>query len=161
MSFPDRPEESGRRPLPVADVLALLDLQAEYADGADSFSGATYAEVFTEDGILDATHTGVPAVVGRPAIAKLMDDTFVQQTHNCHMTTNQRVLSVDGDQATGSCYFYQRSILKNGGRTEFSGRYEDVYRRTRDGWKISKRVLIELLPTVLEGYAVPEALTTP
>lgn len=142
--------------LPVEDVLALLALQAEYADGADSFSGATYAAVFTDDGVLDATHTGIPAVVGRAAIAKLMDDTFVQQSHNCHMVTNQRVLSVDGDQATGRCYFFQRSILRNGGRTEFSGRYEDEYRRTADGWKIARRILIELLPTVLEGYEVPD-----
>jgi ketosteroid isomerase-like protein len=141
---------------PVQDVLALLSLQAEYADGADSFSGAAYASVFTEDGVLDATHTGIPAVAGRAAIAKLMDDTFAQQTHNCHMTTNQRVLSVDGDRATGRCYFFQRSILRNGGRTEFSGRYEDEYRRTAEGWKISRRVLIELLPTVLDGYVVPD-----
>jgi hypothetical protein len=42
-------------PMPLEDVLALLSLQAEYADGADSFSGATYAAVFTEDGVLDAT----------------------------------------------------------------------------------------------------------
>ena len=143
-------------PMPTEDVLALLGLQVEYADGADSFSGQTYAAVFTEDGVLDATHTGIPAVAGRAAIAKLMDDTFAQQTHNCHMTTNQRVLSVEGDQATGRCYFFQRSILRNGGRTEFSGRYEDEYRRTSEGWKISKRVLIELLPTVLEGYEIPD-----
>ena len=39
--------------MPVQDVLALLDLQAEYADGAVSFFGATYAAVFTEDGVLD------------------------------------------------------------------------------------------------------------
>ena len=45
-------------PMPVQDVLALLNLQAEYAEGADSFSGAAYASVFTEDGVLDATHTG-------------------------------------------------------------------------------------------------------
>src|ERR1700730_8499679 len=143
---------------PVEDVLALLGLQAEYADGADSFSGETYAAVFTEDGVLDATHTGIPAVAGRPAIAKLMDDTFAQQTHNYHITTNQRVLSVDGDQATGRCYFFQRSVLRNGGRTEFSGRYEDEYRRTPAGWKISRRGLIEPLPTVLEGYEVPDGL---
>jgi ketosteroid isomerase-like protein len=142
--------------MPVQDVLALLNLQAEYADGADSLSGAAYASVFTEDGVLDATHTGIPAVAGRAAIARLMDDTFAQQTHNCHMTTNQRVLSADGDRATGRCYFFQRSILRNGGRTEFSGRYEDEYRRTPEGWKISKRVLIELLPTVLDGYVVPD-----
>ena len=142
--------------LPVEDVLAILDLQAEYADGADSFSGAAYASVFTEDAVLDASNTGVPAVVGHAAIAKIMDDSFAQQTHNCHMTTNQRVLTVEGDRATGSCYFFQRSILKNGGRTEFSGRYEDVYRRTPAGWKIEKRVLVELLPTVLDGYEVPD-----
>src|SRR5882757_589675 len=143
-------------PMPTEDVLALLGLQVEYADGADSFSGQTYAAVFTEDGVLDATHTGIPAVAGRAAIAKLMDDTFAQQTHNFHMTTNQRVLSVEGDQAAGRCYFFQRSILHNGGRTEFSGRYEDEYQRTSEGWKISKRVLIELLPTVLEGYEIPD-----
>jgi ketosteroid isomerase-like protein len=140
---------------PIEDVLALLDLQAEYAEGADSFSGAQYAAVFTEDGVLDGSHTGIPVVTGRAAIAKLMDDTFAQQTHNCHITTNQRIVSVSGDTASGRCYFFQRSVLRNGGRTEFSGRYEDEYRRTADGWKISRRVLIELLPTILEGYEVP------
>jgi hypothetical protein len=56
---------------------------------------------------------------------------------------------------------FQRSILRNGGRTEFSGRYEDEYRRTPEGWKISRRVLIELLPTVLDGYVVPDASGVP
>lgn len=137
------------------EVQAIKHLQVDYARGADSFSGATYAEVFTDDAVLDATNTGVPAVRGRAAIAKLMDDTFVQQTHNIHMTMNQRVTRIDGDTAEGWCYFFQRSILKNGGRTEFAGRYDDTYQRTPDGWKISKRVLTELLPTVMEGYDVP------
>ena len=56
------------------DVLAILALQSDYARGADSFDGATYAAVFTPD-----------------------------------------------------------------------------------GWRISRRVLVELLPTVLEGYEVPNA----
>lgn len=137
------------------DILAIQHLQVDYARGADSFSGTEYAAVFTEDGILDPTNTGIPAVQGRAAIAKLMDDTFAQQTHNMHITTNQRVSRIEGDTAEGWCYFFQRSILKNGGRTEFSGRYEDEYVRTAEGWKINKRVLLELLPTVLDGYEVP------
>jgi ketosteroid isomerase-like protein len=139
------------------DVLAILALQSDYARGADSFDGTTYAAVFTPDGVLDATSTGIPAVEGTAAIAKLMDDTFAQQTHNMHMTMNQRVTSVDGDVAEGWCYFFQRSVLTNGGRTEFAGRYDDTYRRTPDGWRIARRVLVELLPTVLEGYEVPNA----
>ncbi len=137
------------------EVLTIMQLQVDYARGADSFSGATYAEVFTDDGVLDATGTGIPAVAGRSSIAALMDDTFAQQTHNMHMTTNQRVTSIDGDTATGWCYFFQRSILKNGGHTEFYGRYDDIYQRTAKGWKIKHRTLIELLPTVLQGYTVP------
>lgn len=137
------------------DILAIMALQVDYARGADSFDGATYAAVFTPDGVLDATSTGLPAVHGTEAIAKLMDDTFAQQTHNVHMTMNQRVTSVDGDTAEGFCYFFQRSILKNGGRTEFTGRYDDSYVRTPEGWKISRRVLVQLLPTVLEGYEIP------
>lgn len=137
------------------EVQAIQHLQVDYARGADSFSGTTYAEVFTDDAILDATNTGLPAVQGRAAIAKLMDDTFAQQTHNIHMTMNQRVTHIDGDTAEGWCYFLQRSILRNGGRTEFAGRYDDTYRRTPAGWKISKRILTELLPTVMEGYDVP------
>lgn len=138
----------------LSDVLAILALQVDYARGADSFDGDIYAQAFTEDGILDAMHCGMPPAVGRPAIAAEMANAFRQQTHNIHYVTNQRVLWVEGDRAGGFAYFFQRSVLKNGGRTEFCGRYDDEYRRTPDGWKISKRVLTELLPTVLEGFEV-------
>lgn len=137
---------------PVKDVLAIMALQVDYARGADSFDGAVYAAVFTQDGILDASQCGFPVARGRQEIAAIMDDAFRQQTHNIHMTSNQRVLTIDGDEATGFAYFFQRSILKNGGHTEFAGRYDDEYRRTADGWKISRRVLVELLPTVMRGY---------
>lgn len=138
----------------IEDRLAILNLQALYARGADSFSGAAYAEAFTEGGVLDASDTGIAKVEGRAAIAALMDSVFAQQTHNFHMVSNQCVTALDDDRAEGFCYFFQRSILKNGGRTEFAGRYDDVYRRTPDGWKIERRTLIELLPTVLEGFEV-------
>jgi len=136
------------------DVLAIMALQVDYARGADSFDGNIYAQAFTDDGILDATQCGMPQAIGKEAIATEMANAFRQQTHNIHYVTNQRVLWVDGDRASGFTYFFQRSVLKNGGRTEFCGRYDDEYRRTPKGWKISKRVLIELLPTVLEGFEV-------
>jgi uncharacterized protein (TIGR02246 family) len=136
----------------IEDRLAILALQVDYARGADSFDGAAYAAVFTEDGVLDASGCGFPVARGRRAIAAVMDDAFRQQTHNIHLTTNQRVLTIDGDRATGFAYFFQRSLLNNGGRTEFAGRYDDDYRRTEDGWKIARRVLVELLPTVVDGY---------
>lgn len=142
----------------ISDTLDILGLQADYGYAADTFDGDVYASVFTEDGILDATDCGVPVARGRKEIAALIGNAFQQQTHNIHMTMNNRVLSVDGDHATGFAYFYQRSILKNGGRTEFSGRYDDEYRRTDAGWKIAKRVLVELLPTVLEGFDQPAAV---
>jgi uncharacterized protein (TIGR02246 family) len=138
----------------IEDRLAILALQVDYARAADSFDGNLYASVFTEDGVLDASHCGFPVASGRHQIAAVMDDAFRQQTHNIHLTTNQRVLTIDGDRATGFAYFFQRSLLKNGGRTEFAGRYDDDYRRTAEGWKISRRVLIELLPTVVEGYTL-------
>lgn len=136
------------------DQMAILALQVDYARAADSFDGDAYASVFTEDGVLDARNCGFPIATGRDEIAAVMANAFQQQTHNIHFTTNQRVLTVNADLATGFAYFFQRSILKNGGRTEFSGRYDDEYRRTAVGWKISRRVLVELLPTVIEGYDV-------
>lgn len=137
----------------VEDVLAILSLQVDYARAADSFDGDVYAAVFTEDGVLDGSDCGFPVATGRAEIAAVMNQAFRQQTHNIHMTTNQRVLAVEGDLATGFAYFFQRSILKNGGRTELVGRYDDEYRRGADGsWKIRQRVLVALLPTVLTGY---------
>jgi ketosteroid isomerase-like protein len=140
----------------ISDTLAILALQVDYARGADSFDEDTYAQAFTEDGVLDASHCGLTPVRGRQAIAAEIANAYRQQTHNIHYVTNQMVLWIEGDRAAGFAYFFQRSILKNGGRTEFCGRYDDEYRRTAAGWKISKRVLIELLPTVLEGYELGE-----
>lgn len=138
----------------IADTLAIMALQIDYARAADSFDAACYAAVFTQDGVLDASSCGFPVAVGQDAIAGTMANAFDQQTHNIHLTTNQRVLTIDGDEATGFAYFFQRSILKNGGRTEFAGRYDDTYRRTAEGWRISKRILTELLPTVLQRYEI-------
>jgi uncharacterized protein (TIGR02246 family) len=90
----------------IEDRLAILALQVDYARAADSFDGNLYASVFTEDAVLDASHCGFPVARGRREIAAVMDDAFRQQTHNIHLTTNQRVLTIDGDRAAGFAYFF-------------------------------------------------------
>ena len=102
-------------------------------------------EVFTEDAFLNA---GGP-LRGMEKIAKGMSRR-PETLRSRHVLTNIFIQVLDADRARGTSYL---SLYRHVGEESLSpgaielsgpaavGEYEDEFRRTEDGWRISSRVL--------------------
>ena len=136
-----------------ADYEEITQLTHKYAYGIDTCgnNGYDYADVFTSDGefIDKNSDAGFKAggrvlAKGRDALATLIGGgsrgckTKMVWTDWSHIMTNLVVMpSADGN-ATGRLYLLQMDI-KGPGTIERHGGYEDVYVRTKDGWRIKSR----------------------
>jgi uncharacterized protein (TIGR02246 family) len=131
----------------LSDAEAMRQLVHIYADAYDRDNAEAYAGTFTEDGVLDNSATGLPDAVGRAEIAATFQGFRDQQSHTIHMTLNHILWKIEGDAAYGQCYFYALGTLRDGSQTMMAGRYEDEYARTDQGWRLSRRKLVPLLPS--------------
>jgi len=136
-----------------ADYEEITQLTHKYAYGIDTCgnNGYDYADVFTPDGefIDKNSEAGFKAggrvlAKGRDALATLIGGgsrgckTKMVWTDWSHIMTNLVLTpSADGN-ATGRLYLLQMDI-KGPGTIERHGGYEDVYVRTKDGWRIKSR----------------------
>ena len=138
--------------LSAADYQEIAQLTNKYAYGIDTCAnnGYDYADVFTPDGefIDKNSDAGFKAggrvlAKGREALATLIGGgsrgckTKQVWTDWSHIMTNL-VVTPTADGATGRLYLLQMDI-KGPGTIERHGGYEDVYVRTRDGWRIKSR----------------------
>ena len=138
--------------LSAADYQEIAQLTNRYAYGIDTCgnNGYDYADVFTADGefIDKNSDAGFKAggrvlAKGRDALATLIGGgsrgckTKLVWTDWSHIMTNL-VVTPAADGATGRLYLLQMDI-KGPGTIERHGGYEDVYVRTKDGWRIKSR----------------------
>ena len=91
---------------------------------------------------------------GQAAIRQMLTDTVGPGSpldlRGFHMNGNERV-DVDGDRATAvSRYMFVMRGADDRPRTALAGMYHDEFVRLGDGWKISKRVAVEVIPTHAE-----------
>jgi uncharacterized protein (TIGR02246 family) len=121
---------------------ACSNLVTDYAYHRDQFNAEEFADLFTED----ATLTVVGQTwVGRDNIQQRIEELKTGSTIRHEMSTI-RIVPVDADNATGVSYATIYSAPA--GETSVSGfalmgEYLDEFVRTTDGWKISKRVLVQ------------------
>jgi hypothetical protein len=135
-----------------ADYQEISQLTNKYAYGIDTCAnnGYDYADVFTADGefIDKNSDAGFKAggrvlAKGREALATLIGGgsrgckTKLVWTDWSHIMTNL-VVTPAPEGATGRLYLLQMDI-KGPGTIERHGGYDDVYVRTKDGWRIKSR----------------------
>ena len=135
-----------------ADYEEITQLTHKYAYGIDTCgnNGYDYADVFTLDGEFvdknsDAGFKAGGRVLakGREALATLIGGgsrgckTKLVWTDWSHIMTNL-VVTPAAQGATGRLYLLQMDI-KGPGTIERHGGYEDVYVKTKDGWRIKSR----------------------
>ena len=152
LSMPRVDAATGPRLSP-ADYEEITQLTHKYAYGIDTCgnNGYDYADVFTPDGefIDKNSDAGFKAggrvlAKGRDALATLIGGgsrgckTKMVWTDWSHIMTNLVVTPAADGNATGRLYLLQMDI-KGPGTIERHGGYEDVYVRTKDGWRIKSR----------------------
>jgi hypothetical protein len=138
--------------LTALDYQEINQLVNRYAYGIDTCSnnGYDYADVFTADGVFIDKNSdqgfaqgGRVLAKGRDALATLVGGgsrgckTKVVWTDWSHIMTNLVVTPGPGG-ATGRIYLIQLG-MKGPGSVERHGGYEDVYVKTKEGWRIQSR----------------------
>lgn len=138
--------------LTALDYQEIQQLTNRYAYGIDTCSnnGYDYADVFTADGVFVDKNSeegfkqgGRVLAKGRDALATLVGGgargckTKLVWTDWSHVMTNL-VVTPTAQGATGRIYLLQMG-MEGPGSIERHGGYEDVYVKTRQGWRIQSR----------------------
>jgi hypothetical protein len=132
------------KPLSAQDILEIQQLGAKYAYGLDTGAdnGYYYANVFTVDGSFGNT-------AGREKLAELAREGGgrLKLRGYQHIVTNF-IVEPTAEGAAGSQYV---QVLTVGGQgkppmVDHGGRYEDVYVRTGEGWRIKRRIHVPTFP---------------
>ena len=118
----------------VEDQLAIRELVARYNYAIDEGRPEEWVGTFVPDGTFESTalgtHTGADALL---AFAK----GYIAAVEGRHCTSDF-VIDVDGDDARSRCYLI---AVSNAAAPMISvtAVYEDVLRRTSDGWRFVHR----------------------
>ena len=151
----------GQRPSPdeVADRIAIDDLLDAYASALDTKDWDTLRTLFTPDAVVDYTEEGGVRGTVEDAIA-WFQKAMAPFTASQHFVTNRRV-KVDGDEAKVDAYIFSPLGMPNGNPGGLTlvfagGTYEDVLRRTPDGWRFAARTIhASWFHAGLQGGAAP------
>jgi uncharacterized protein (TIGR02246 family) len=123
-----------------ADLLALRALVEQYARAADERDAELYADVFTDDALLD---TGRSEVVGREALLTIAPR-LARYRVTMHLVGNHHVV-FDGDDAAHGQVYCQASHVREVDGVDWVYVmmivYADVYVREPRGWRIRERRL--------------------
>ena len=131
----------------------IRDLLHHYADAVCRNELAQWTDTWTEDAVWDLG--GGREVAGRDAIASMWTDAMARFEAVLHRYENSAA-SLDEAAGTGTGRAYVTEVLKptDGPALLMHGYYDDVYERTDQGWRFSRRTLVRLYhgPPDLSGF---------
>lgn len=128
--------------------LAIANLKARYCRLLDTKDWAGFADLFTEDFILDATASGGPRIEGRAAaVASVRKSIEAAQTvHHVHTPE----IEIQGNEARAIWAMQDRLIWPDGRILNGAGHYHELYIRAQGAWTIAAcrltRLAIEMTP---------------
>jgi hypothetical protein len=134
-------------PLTATDYREIQQLVARYSYALDTAAedGAVYASLFTADGILRAKTDPPYEVKGRDKLAAFVRrDLKKQGPMYVHTFAANHIIQPSPQGATGRVYLVAIEIQEstNPGLIQEGGRFDDVYVKTREGWRIKTRTYI-------------------
>jgi ketosteroid isomerase-like protein len=137
-------------PIPFADYLAICDTKARYCRTLDGKDWDGYADVFTEDLVLDTRPAGGYEVHGRDEAVRMVRAS-VGEAKTAHQVHSPEI-AFHGDSADVIWAMQDRVVwsaeraarMGNLGHTGY-GHYHEHYVRCPDGrWRIRRQVLSRL-----------------
>ncbi len=135
------------------DIEAIRQLKAEYCEICDDdHNPDRIVTIFTEDAIWEGR--GIATANGHAEIRKLFERFRSMMDFTQHMTLNPRI-EVDGDQATGTWYFFGpfrfRATDESPANAKWqAARYHEKYQRVDGVWKIAHLKIAR--PTISVDY---------
>jgi ketosteroid isomerase-like protein len=125
-----------------ADWLAICEVKARYCRFLDTKDWAGYADLFTDDLVLDTTGSGGARIEGREAAVAMVRGSVEQAitTHHVHSPE----IRIEGDEATGIWAMQDQLAWTDGRKLLGYGHYHERYRRVGGEWKIAESRLTRL-----------------
>ena len=134
------------------DWLAIVTLKARYCRLLDTKDWDGWADVFTEDYVLDTTGSGGYRIEGRAAAIEAVRGS-IGDAVTAHHVHNPEI-EIDGDTASAIWAMQDRNVWPDGRKLLGFGHYTETYRRGDGEWRIATSALTRL-GMELEGF--PEA----
>ncbi len=125
----------------VIDLTALRQKAELYAQGADRRDKKLWAEILTDDCVLEGPGF---TLSGRDAVLASLDVLTAMYAATQHRVHNQTV-TISGDSALGETYCTADHLSLKDGRKELLSwaiRYQDQWRREDGGWRFCHRKLL-------------------
>lgn len=151
------------KPLAPSGALAVRRLVDLYAMAVDRCEGRVLADLFVEDGVLEAPRA---SFTGHPALSQMAIGMADRYRGTFHAVLNHLSWATEGG-AAGETYCLARHFLDDeAGRPvclEMMVRYQDVFRATPDGWRfVQRRLQVDATRTFpLDTLTVRQDRTTP
>ena len=111
---------------------AIRDVYARYVTALDAGEAATFASLYTDDGVFVAGGTGGDDVVGRAALEAFAAGLVPGSVHRLSLN---HLIDVDGDTAVCRSSI----VVLAGTAVVSSGRVTDELRRVAGAWRIARR----------------------
>ena len=129
----------------LVDERDVLDVVHRFAAGMDLRDWDAYRAVFADELILDYTsyRGGEPVVVAADAWVDRVRRRFATMLATQHSLSNHRI-ELDGDEARCLTYVEAMHVAEIDGVEQWcvvGGQYDDLLRRTPDGWRLTRKKL--------------------
>ncbi|MFV0463069.1 MAG: nuclear transport factor 2 family protein [Nostocoides sp.] len=121
----------------LVDAQLVERLQAEYCHRVDRLDIPGVVELFTDDGEYDFGFGR--SYRGPTELSSLFSRVEAHRATSHHVSNFVTV--IDGDLARSRCVLYAFHERLAGGEVHVWGQYHDEFRRTPQGWRISKKAL--------------------
>jgi hypothetical protein len=127
----------------IGDRIAICELKARYCRLLDTKQWDDWADLFTDDFVLDTSAAGGPPPITGPTAALAMVRGMLETAITVHQV-HQPEISFDGDSAQAIWAMQDRLVFGDGTRLSGFGHYTERYVRQGDHWKIASSALTRL-----------------
>lgn len=145
----------------IEDKFAVMEVAIGYSGAASRLSADALASFFADDAIVRGLAPYLGLGEGDLRGPKQVRDGFAPvfaQLEFLQQLPSFVAVSVDGDHATAEVMVTEFTRRKNGGKMMMvCAKYDDEYKRTPAGWRISKRTFFAKTLTVLSELPFSEA----
>jgi len=121
------------------DWLAICNLKAAYCRLLDTKDWNGWAQLFTEDVVVDVTGSGGSVLQGRDAFVASVHAS-IDSAKTAHQVHSPEI-AIEGDSATGTWAMQDRLHWPNGIRLTGYGHYHERYVRQGGSWRIAEQKL--------------------
>lgn len=119
------------------DRAEITDLLYKFAHALDTKQWARQRECYAEDGVLELPW----ATITRQQMEEAGAPKGLVRFHSTHHIISNPMIEVDGDSASSNAYFQATHVRDPEDSSSFwvaAGWYDNEYRRTAEGWRLTR-----------------------